>query len=133
MPIGRIGEEVSCDVSAVEAAWKRAAMVDNPAGRDVTSFETCVRDVIEVTKSVRIMQRPVFAEALDIVTALHLVQPDLFAEIRPGNEVAVLVEVDAPGVAATFGEHFKFVRHRMVSPDALLKFKAPNVGRHRAS
>src|SRR5206468_4050193 len=75
---------------------------------------------------------PVFAETLNIISALHLVQPDLLAEIGPGDDVPMFVEVEAPGIAAAFREQLELARDRMVTPDALLKLDAPDICRHGA-
>src|SRR5205823_4931796 len=53
-------------------------------------------------------------------------------EICPGDDIAVFVEVESPGVAAAFREQLELARDRMVAPDALLKLDAANVGRHSA-
>src|SRR5439155_2994577 len=132
MPIHRVGEQITRDVNAVELRWKSASLIDDSAIRDVAAFEPGVRDMIEVAERVRIVQRPVFAETFDIVAALHLVQPDLLAEIRSRDDVAVFVEIESPGVATPFGEQLELMRERMVTPDALLKFDAANMSRYRA-
>ena len=108
-------------------------MIDDSAAGDMAAFEAGVGNVVEITERVGIVQRAVFAEAFDVVAALHLVQPDLLAEIGPRNDVAVLVEIEAPGVAAAFREQLELARERMIPPDALLKLNAANVRRHRAA
>ena len=132
MPIDCVGEQITRDVNAVELRWKSASLIEDSAIRDVAAFEPGVRDMIEVAERVRIVQRPVFAETFDIVAALHLVEPDLLAEIRSRDDVAVLVEIESPGVAAPFGEKLELMRERMVTPNALLKFEAANVSGYRA-
>src|SRR5689334_2023612 len=89
---------------------KRAALIDNPAVGNMASFEAFVGNVIEITEGIRVVQRAVFAEAFDIITALDLVQSDLLAKIRAGDDVAVLVKIKAPCVSTTFGEQLELVR-----------------------
>src|SRR3989442_5237159 len=124
MPIDCVREQITRYVNAVELRWKSASLIDDAAIRDVAAFEPGVRNMIEVAEGVRIVQRPVFAEAFDIVAALHLVQPDLLAEVCSRDDVAVLVEIESPGVATPFGEQLELMGERMVTPDALLKFEA---------
>src|ERR1051325_5796450 len=104
MPIEGVGQQIAGDVNAGEPPWKRAALVEDPAAGDVAALKAGIRDVIKVTERIRIMKRAVFAESLDIVAALHLMQADLLPKIGPGDDVAVFVEVESPGVAAAFGE-----------------------------
>ena len=73
------------------------------------------------------------AEPFDVVATLHLVQPDDIAKVCSGDNVAVFVEIDAPGVAPAFSEEFELFRQRVISPDPLLEFDAANVGGDRAS
>src|SRR5437870_3150177 len=99
----------------------------------MAAFEPGVGDMIEVAECVRIVQRPVLAESFDVVASLHLVQSDLLAEIRSRDDVAVLVEIESPGITSPFGEKLELMRERMVTPDALLKFEFANVSRYRAA
>src|SRR5438445_3157522 len=133
MPINRVGQQIARNVSAVELCWKSAALINDSAIRDMTAFETFVRNVVEVTEGVGIMQRAVFAEPFDVVSALHLMQPDLFAEIRPCNDIAVFVEIESPRVSAAFREQFELTRDGMITPDALLKFGSANARRYCAA
>src|SRR5439155_25831931 len=59
--------------------------------------------------------------------ALHPVKSNRVPEICAGDDVALLVEVESPCVAAAFGKELKLFRDRMIPPDALLKFDAANV------
>src|SRR6267154_4966538 len=133
MPIDCVREQITRYVNAVELRWKSASLIDDSAIRDVAAFEPGGRNLIAVAERVRIVQRPVFAEAFDIVAALHLVQSDLLAEVCSRDDVAVLVEIESPGVAAPFGEQLELMRERMVTPDALLEFDSADVGRYRAA
>src|SRR5439155_25087807 len=132
VPVDRVCQQIARDVGAVETVRKRATLVDDSAAGDVAAFEPGVGNVIEVTERIRIMQGPVFAETLDIISALHLVQPDLLAEIGPGDDVPMFVEVEAPGIAAAFREQLKLARDRVVTPDALVKLYAADICRYPA-
>ena len=64
-------------------------------------------DVVEVAVGVRVVQRAVLAERLPVVAALHAVQHREAAEVGAVEEVAVAVEVEAPGVAAALAEQLE--------------------------
>jgi len=53
--------------------------------------------------------------------------------VAAGEELAVPIKVDAPGVAASLGEQLERAGPRMIAPDPLLKLDAANVGRHGAA
>ena len=60
-------------------------------------------------------------------------QANFFAEVRARDDLAVLIEVQAPGVAAALTEQLEGARDRMITPDALLEFDPANVRIHRAA
>src|SRR5262249_61934697 len=91
------------------------------AAGDVPALEPGVRDVFEIAVGVRVVQRAVLAEALDVVGPLHLVEHGEPAPVRAGDHLPVLVEVEAVGVPAALAEEFELVRLRVVAPDALLE------------
>ena len=104
------------------AAGEAVALVDDAAGRHVAALlGPFVCDRAEVAISVRIVQRPVLRESLEIVAALDHVKRDVGA-VAAAECVARAVEVEAPGVAAPFRKKLEPPRDRVVSPDALLKF-----------
>src|SRR5436305_11348304 len=73
------------------------------------------------------------AEAFHVIRALDLMQKDRVAVIGAGDHMAMAIEIQPPGVAPALGEKFELSRDRMIAPDSLLKFNAPDVGRHRAA
>ena len=87
----------------------------------MAALEACVRDVVEVAVGVRVVQRAVLGEALDVVRPLHLVQHREAAPVGAGDDLAVPVEVEALGVAAALAEQLEPLRLRVVPPDALLE------------
>src|SRR5687768_12625454 len=124
MPIDTVGEQITRNISAAKWLRKRAAQIDYPAAGHVPAAKPAIGDVFEVPERVWIMERAVFGEAFHIISALDLVQRDLFAPVRPGNDIAVLVEIEAPSVAPALGEQLEPARDRVVPPDPLLKFDA---------
>src|SRR5690348_7278697 len=54
VPVNCVRQQIACDVRAVETCGKRAALIDNPAVGDMASFESAVRDVIEITEGIRV-------------------------------------------------------------------------------
>src|SRR5262249_30874893 len=122
MPTDRVAQQVGGNVFVAEPVREVVPPIDDPADRHVPALEVLVRDVVEVAASVRVMQRAVLAERLPVIAALHAVQHGEAAKVRAVKEVAMAVEVEAPGVAAALAEEFELVRERVIAPDALLKF-----------
>src|SRR5262249_4928159 len=108
-------------------------VINNAAAGDVPSFEPAIGDMIEVAESVRVLQLAVLAEVLDVIGPLDLVKHGTAAEIRTCDGIAVAVEIEAPGVAASFGKELEFLGDWMIAPDSLLKRDAADMGRHRAA
>ena len=73
------------------------------------------------------------AEALPVITALHAVQHPIRAEIGRIDQFAILIEIEAPGIAATFAEQLEAACDRMIAPHALLKLDSTNVRRDRTA
>ena len=78
-----------------------------------------VRHRVEVTKRIRIAERPVLGEALAQVTALHVVEAPCITAVVPGKHPALRVELHPKRVAAALGEHLVAARPGMVAPDVL--------------
>src|SRR5262245_27527003 len=79
------------------------------------------------------MKLAMLAKALPIVTALHLVEHRIGANVGAGDQLAARVEVDAPRIASSFGKQFELPSTWMVAPDALLEGGPANVGGHGAA
>ena len=90
------------------------------------ALEPGVRDVVEVAVGVRVVQRAVLGEPLDVVRALHLVQHREAAPVRARDHLPVPVEVEAVGVAAALAEQLELLRLRVIAPDALLELDRPS-------
>src|SRR5207249_1839805 len=131
-PIDRLVQHVRKNVRAPEFRRKRTALVNDSAAGNMPSAIAGVRHMVEVAVSVGVVQRAMFAKVLYVIRALDLVQHFLI-EIRSGQDLAALVEIEAPGIAPTFGKQLELFGERMVPPNALLKFEVPNVGRDRAA
>src|SRR5262249_48816521 len=104
MPVDGVREKVAGDVGVVEALGKSATLVKHAATRDVTAFEALVWHMLEIPESKRIMQRTMLGETLDVITALDLVQHGGGPPVGSRDRVAMLIKIQAPGVAAAFGE-----------------------------
>src|SRR5206468_1654089 len=57
--------------------------------------------------------------------------PEMRDHAHLGEELTVFVEVNAPGIAAAFSEHFEHVPGRMITPDASVHPLALSLGRAR--
>ncbi len=115
------------------AGGECVALVDDAAGRDVAALlGPLVGDRAEVAVGVRVVQRPVLGEALEVVAALNHVKRDV-GPVAAAEGVARAVEVEAPGVAASFGEELEPACERVVSPDPLLKLGTADPRRDGAS
>src|SRR4051812_38783697 len=86
---------------------------------------------VDVAEGVGIVERAVLVEALDVVAPLHVVAERL-GGVAAGEELAMAVEVDAPGVAAPLGEQLELPGPGVIAPDALLERDAADVGSDRA-
>src|SRR5262249_46521732 len=100
VPVQGVGQQVAGDVDVLELLGERAATVDNAAAGYVAPLKALVRHVLEVTVGVWVLQFAVLAEVLDVKGPLDLVQHDGAVVVRTGDDVAMLVEVQPPGVAA---------------------------------
>ena len=90
-----------------ERGREGVALVDDPARRDVAAvLGPVVGDRAEIAVGVRIVQRAVLGEALEVITALDHVERDVGA-VAAAEGVAGRVEVEAPGVAAPLGEELE--------------------------
>ncbi len=89
-------------------------------------------DGIEVAERVGVVQGPVLAEALEVVGSLN-VMTERLGGVAAREQLAVPVEVDAPGVAAALGEQLEPFGWWVIAPDALLKLDAPDLRGHRAA
>ena len=90
-----------------------------------------VGDRAEVAVGVRIVQRAVLGEALEVIAALDHVERDIGA-VAAAEGVAGRVEVEAPGVAAPLGEDLEPSGPGMIAPDPLLELVAADPGRDGA-
>src|SRR5439155_10108079 len=122
-----MAEQIAGDVLAAEAGRERVASIDDATDGDVSATRIAMRHVLEITVSVGIVQRPVLAERLPVVAALHAVQHVNAAVVRAVEQIAVLVEIEAPGVATPLAEQLELVRDWMIAPDALLKLDPVDV------
>src|SRR5205814_2311534 len=108
------------------------ALVKNEAAGQGAAEEAAVPNRVEVAEGVRVVQGAVLAKALDVIAALD-VMAERLGGVAAGEELAVAIEVDPPGVAAPFGEQLELPGDGVVAPDALLELDAADVGRHRAA
>src|SRR5579875_30032 len=104
MPVQRVRKEVSGDVDVAKRIGIGAALIDDAAAGHVSAFEMLIRDMVEVAVGVRIVQRAMLAKTFDVIAALYLMQHGEAAPVRAGEDLAVFVEIESPGVAAAFGE-----------------------------
>ena len=96
---------------------------------------------IKVTKRIRVAQRPVLAEALPQVAALHVVKPTGVTTVVSGVDPPLRIELHAEGVAAALREHLIAACLRVVPPDVLahgknlilVKTGSGHLGCHRAA
>src|SRR5438445_5295978 len=96
VPVQHVREEVARDVLLVISRRVGSALIDNSAAGDVTALEVAVGNVLEIAEREGVVQRPMLAEALDVIAALDLVKHGLAAPVGAGDDVAVAVEVEAP-------------------------------------
>src|SRR5438045_213218 len=89
--------------------------------------EILIRHMVEIAVGVGIMQRAMFAETFPIVSALHSMKHAVGAEVGGINQFAILIKVQAPGIAAAFTKKLETMANGMVAPNALLEFDATNV------
>src|ERR1700691_4993911 len=92
------------------------------------AHKVVVGTVIEPPIGMGIMQRSVLAKTFPVVAALNAVHHAVTAVIRAEDNVAVLVKIHPPFVAAAFQEKFKPAGKGMVTPNSLLKFDPANIG-----
>src|SRR5438552_1304178 len=71
VPLDAVAEQIVGDVFAAELFGQSIGLINNSAVSDVAAGEVCVRDMLEVTISVRVVESAMLAEAFPIVTALH--------------------------------------------------------------
>ncbi len=74
---------------------------------------------LEVAEGVGIGERAVLLEALAIIAALDVVEAARIAAVVAGEDAALLVDLDAEGVAAPFGEDLEALLLGMIAPDVL--------------
>src|SRR6266576_1598791 len=86
-----------------------------------------VGHMAEVTVRVGVVQRAMFAKVFHVISALNLVKHFLI-EIGSRQDLAAVVEIQAPGIAAAFGEELELPGEGMVPPDSLLKFAVADMG-----
>ena len=110
VPVELVGQGVGRDVSVAELLRQTVSLIDDAAAGDVAALESFVRDVLEISEGIGIVQLAMFGETFDKIGALHLVQGDDIAVVCAGDGVAVRVEVESPGVAAPLREQFERAR-----------------------
>ena len=69
-----------------------------------------------------------FLKLFPQVSALHAMKHNVAANVGAVEQVAVPLEIQAPGVATTFTKKFKRFCHGVVTPHTLLKLDSANVG-----
>ena len=114
-------------------------LVDNKVVREARHLVVWHR--IKVTKRIRVAQRPVLAEALPQVAALHVVKPPGVTTVVSGVDPPLRIELHAEGVAAALREHLIAACLRVVPPDVLahgknlilVKTGSGHLGCHRAA
>src|SRR5262249_16658983 len=104
VPLHAVSQQIAAKVTAAKARRQGCALVNEATIRHVSTGEVGGRHVIEVAESIRVVQRPVFAEALPIIRALHSVKIAIRPYVGAVDQFTVLREVQAPGVAASFAE-----------------------------
>src|SRR4051794_36827544 len=115
-------------------SWRKVCpLVNNTAISHVPSGEIGVWDMVEIPERIRIVQRAMFAKAFPVVRALNAMQMPVRAGVGAVNQFAILVKVQAPGIATAFAEKFESVSQWVIAPHALLKLEAANSARHRAA
>src|SRR6185295_15633036 len=125
-------EQIGVDVFAEEVRGKGISAIEDTPDRDVPALKIAMCHMLEVSVRVGIVQCTVLAERFPIVAPLYAVQHAVAAVVRAIEQVAVLVEIQSPGVAAPFAEQLETPRDRMIPPHTLLELDAANIGRHRA-
>src|SRR5207249_2490153 len=133
VPVDGVTQQVGGNVLAAKLGRERVALVDDAADGHVAALETLVRRVVEMAEGERIAEGAMLVELLPVVAALHAMEEDVAAEVGAVEQVAVCVEIEAPGVAAAVGEQFELMRDRVIAPDALLEGDAVDLGGDRAS
>src|SRR5262249_5732411 len=127
-----VGPQVGVDHGLVETRGEESPLVDHePAGQGAAE-EAVVADWVEVAEGIGVMERAMLAEPLDVIGPLDVVAERL-GGVAAGEEPALGVEIDPPGVAAALGEELELLRDRMVSPDALLELDAADLRRDGAA
>src|SRR5579884_2866914 len=133
MPVHGIREGIGRHVGVCKTLREGATLVEHAAAGHMTALEAAVRYMLEIAIGMRIVQGTMLGEALDVIGALHLMQHGHVAVVGAGDDVALAIEVEAPGVAAALGKQLEFVGDGMVAPNALLKLDAADVGRYGAA
>ena len=93
----------------VESLGQQTALVDHAAAGQRRAEEADVLHRVEIAEGVRVVQWAVLAKALDVIRSLHVVAERL-GGVAAGEELAIAVEVDAPGIAAAFGKELEPLR-----------------------
>ncbi len=124
--------DLRVDGGAVEIRGKFPPLIERKAAGQTIAQIARMFHGGEEAIGIRIVQRAVFAPALDVIAPLHVVAEG-FERVAAGEQVAVAIQVDAPGVAAPLGKQLEAFGRRVIAPDALLKLDAADVGRHGAS
>src|SRR5262245_48799085 len=114
-------EQVGRDVTAPPLVRQGIRFIEQPTDGDVTAAQFTMRNVLEVTERVRVVQRPMFSERFPVVASLNAMKHGKTADVGAGEELAAPVKVEAPHVSTTLAKQLKSLGWWMVSPDALLE------------
>ena len=79
------------------------------------------------------MQLAMLLKLLDVIGPLLPVHHHVTAVVGAVKKLAVLIEIETPGIAAAFAEKLEFVGDGMVPPHALFKVDAADMGRQVGS
>src|SRR4051812_31125970 len=107
MPVDSVRQQVGGDVLIMECGRQAVSLIDDPATSHVSAAEVLISNVLQVAKCIRVVQRAVLAKTFPVVTALDLMQQRIAADVGAGEQIAMAIEVESPGVAAALGEQFE--------------------------
>ncbi len=89
---------------AAKSRREQALLVNGAPDGHVSPLEIRVGHVLEISEREGIVQVAVLLELLDVISPLHSVHHHVAAVVGAVKQVARLIEIETPGIAAPFAE-----------------------------
>ena len=103
------------DYGGVDLRRHAVAFIDHE--RMAEANRVVVLHVFEKTEGIRVGKLPVLFKALAVVGPLHIVKAAGVPAVVPGKDSALRIDLAPERVAAPFGENFKALCFRVITPD----------------